>query len=80
MYSLMEVVKEISVEVPDLPERLKAARVKDGRRVQLLATLSEISTGYWYKLENGESQKVSKDIIDRIQQVLGVDFGVTFDG
>lgn len=80
MYSLMEVIKEVSVEAPDLPQQLKAARLKDGRRVQLLATLSEISTGYWYKLENGESQKVSKDIVDRIQQVLGIDFGVKFDG
>ncbi|GFE71812.1 helix-turn-helix transcriptional regulator [Chroococcus sp. FPU101] len=74
---LMEVVRKINV--PDLPFRIKATRENDGRSVQVLATLAEISTAYWYQLESGKRKWVSEDVIRRIEKVLGVDLGVTFD-
>jgi transcriptional regulator with XRE-family HTH domain len=67
----MDIVKKQPVE--GLPEKLKEARLKDGRSVQLLATMAELSTAYWYQLENNKREWVSEDIINRIEKVLGVE-------
>lgn len=80
MYAVVEVVREIRRNVPDLPQKLKAARVADGRSVQLLATLSGISYAYWYQLETKKRKTVSETVIRSIEKVLGVDLGLpSFD-
>lgn len=66
----MDIVKRQPVE--GLPEKLKEARLKDGRSVQVLATNAEISTAYWYQIENNKRAWVSEEIIQRIEKVLGV--------
>jgi len=66
-------------EISDFGEKLKAARVADGRSVQVLATLAGISTGYWYQLENEHRSWVSDEVVKAIESVLEVDFGVSFD-
>lgn len=66
-------------EISDFGEKLKAARVSDGRSVQVLATLAGISTGYWYQLENEQRIWVSDEVVKAIESVLDVDFGVSFD-
>ena len=66
----MDIVKRQPVE--GLPERLKEARLKDGRSVQVLATMAEISTAYWYQIENNKRDWVSEEIINRIEKVLDV--------
>lgn len=73
----MDVVRKITVV--DLHEKIKQARTADGRSVQLLATLAEISTVYWYQLENNKRSWVSEEVIRRMEKVLGVEFGVTFN-
>ncbi len=42
----MNVVRQIKATVPDLSQKIKEAREKDGRSVQVLATLAGISTAY----------------------------------
>lgn len=66
-------------EISDFGEKLKAARIADGRSVQILATLAGISTGYWYQLENEQRSWVSEAVVKAIESVLDTDFGVSFD-
>ena len=73
----MEVVRRVKFE--SLPKQIKEARQKDGRSVQLLATLAEISAAYWYQLEADKRCWVSEEVIRRIEKVLGTDFNLRFD-
>lgn len=72
----MDVVYKKTVE--GLSERLREARVKDGRSVQVLATDAGISINYWYQLETDKREWVSEQIVRRIEKVLGVDLGLNF--
>lgn len=76
---LMEVVRQIRVNVPTLSERIKAAREADGRSAQVLATAAGISTGYWYQIENNQRRWISEETLRGIESALNIDFGVTFD-
>ncbi len=72
----MEVVRRVKVD--SLPDQIKQARKKDSRSVQLLATLANISSAYWYQLEAGKRSWVSEDVIRRIEKVLNTDFNIDF--
>ncbi len=65
-------------EISDFGQKLKAARIADGRSAQVLATLAGISTGYWYQLENEQRVWVSDEVVKAIESALIVDFGVSF--
>ncbi len=67
------------IEVSDFGERLKQARIDDGRSVQVLATLAGISVGYWYQLEKEDREWISENILRAIESVLNVNFGAKFD-
>lgn len=75
---IMQVVRKIVVDVPDLSQRIKEAREKDGRSVQTLATIAGISTAYWYQIEKNERTWISEEAFAGIQESLGVDLGVKF--
>lgn len=79
MVAMVKVRRYLEVSVEDFGERLKEARIKDGRSVQLLATLSNISLGYWYQLEKEERTWISEGVLREIESTLGIDFQVTFD-
>lgn len=74
----MDVVKQIRVTIPDLSQKIKEAREKDGRSVQVLATLAGISTAYWYQIEQGKRQWISEETLRGIERALGLDLGVRF--
>ena len=70
---------KIEVDSPDLGERIREARIKDGRSVTKLSKLAGFSRHYWYQLEaeaviGGIAEKTLRDV----EAVLGVDFGVRF--
>ena len=73
----MDVVRRVKFD--SLPKQIKEARQKDGRSVQVLATLAHISSAYWYQLEANKRSWVSEEIIRRIEKVLSTDFDVRFD-
>lgn len=76
---LMDVVRQIKVTIPDLSQKIKEAREKDGRSVQVLATLAGISTAYWYQIEQGKRHWISEESLRGIEKALGIDFGIGFD-
>jgi len=67
------------IDIPGLGEQIKQARETDERSVTTLAKLVGISRNYWYQLEaEAVLGGVAEDTLRKIEEVLGVDFGVTF--
>lgn len=79
MGSAVKIRRYLEVAVEDFGKSLKEARLKDGRSVQLLATLSNISLGYWYQLEKEERKWISEDVLRSIEETLDIDFQVSFE-
>jgi transcriptional regulator with XRE-family HTH domain len=74
-------VEVIEVEAPGLGAKIKEAREADPRSVAALCREAGISRNYWYQLEAEAIQgSLSKETLDKIEQVLGVSFGVSFEG
>lgn len=68
----IEVIRTIKIPSNDLPSLIYKARIKDGRSVQVLATLAGISISYWYTLEKDQVKFVSEGIVKKIENVLGI--------
>lgn len=76
--SIVKVRRYQEIDVTDFGERLKQARIMDGRSVQVLATLAGISVGYWYQLEKEDREWISESVLRAIESVLNINFGVKF--
>lgn len=74
--SLMRIRKIEEVDVPDLAAMLKAAREADKRSLAEICRQVSVSPQYWYNLERGSVTTMSYETLRRIEEVLGVDFGV----
>lgn len=77
----MKVRRYIDLEVDGLGERIKKARKKDGRSVEVLAGAVGISRSYWHEIE-GERMRdaLSEEMLRKIETVLDIDTGVYFEG
>ena len=56
-----------------LSDRLRNLRIKRGYTVDDMVKACGVSRATYYRMENGEFEKVSLDIIRRIAEMLGVD-------
>jgi transcriptional regulator with XRE-family HTH domain len=69
------------VEVKGLGAKIKQARNIDGRSVEILAGEAEISRSYWHDIEAERVRDALPEAtLRKIERVLSVDFGVSFDG
>ena len=78
---IIEVVKEF----PGLGERIRQAREiardRDGVSLSQICREYGISRSYWYQLESEDMRApVTETIIRKIEQALGVDLQVNFEG
>ncbi len=76
---LMKVRKTIDIEVPNLGEKIKAARERDSRSLSEICRQMEMSNMNWYKIESEETKALPIETLRRIEEILGVNFGVDFD-
>lgn len=68
------------IDVPGLGQKIKNSRESDSRSLKELAETVGISRNYWYQLEaEAVLGGVAEDTLRKMEQVLGVDFGVRFD-
>ena len=74
----MEVVKTVRLEVPFLNQKIKEARKNDDRPITQICALVGMTTANWYRIEAGK-QSIPLETLRKIEQALGVDFGVKFD-
>lgn len=79
MSLLMKVRKVIDVETPGLGAKIKAAREADSRSLLSICKEIDLTPMYWYKIEAEEVKALPIETLRRIEEVLGVDFGVSFD-
>ncbi len=77
--TVMKVRKVIDVEVPGLGERIKEARETDRRSLAEICRQMPMSVMNWYKIEASETKALPIGTLRRIEEVLGVDFGVSID-
>ncbi len=63
-------------DVPDLPARIKAAREADPRPLAEICRLMGMTRSNWYRIEAGKNEYLPIETLRRIEQVLGVKFGV----
>jgi len=73
-------VKTNIIDFPGLGQRIKEARDKDERSLTRICKECDISRGYWYQLEAEDMRSaVTEEIIRKIEKVLNIDLGVSFD-
>ena len=73
-------VKTSVIDFPGLGQRIKEAREKDERSLVQICKECDISRAYWYQLEAEDMRSaVTEEIIRRIEVVLDIDVGVSFD-
>lgn len=78
MFVKKTIVKQ--VEIPNLGQRIKDARVNSPKSLEQLCRDVGFSRTYWYDIENGFLKGgLSVETLRKIESALGVDFGVTFD-
>ncbi|MEM7713165.1 MAG: helix-turn-helix transcriptional regulator [Cyanobacteria bacterium P01_A01_bin.68] len=75
----MKVRKVIEIEVPKLGDRIRQARETDSRSLAEICRQMPMSTMNWYRIEAEETKALPVETLKRIEEVLGVDFGVKFD-
>lgn len=77
----MKITKVITLEknVPSLGKKIKAARMSDKRMLTQICRECGLSRSYWYQIESNGVKKLSLETLQKIESVLGVDFGIKFD-
>ena len=81
MVSVVEVVKTLKIDVPDLGARIEQARrdkVQSGASMTAIAAAAGMSVQNWYRIEK-ERQSLPVETLRLIESALGVAFGVEFD-
>jgi transcriptional regulator with XRE-family HTH domain len=77
--SLMKVTKTISIDVPGLGAKIKEFRETDSRSLKAICEAVGMSQMNWYRIEE-EKQSLPLETLRKIEEVLGVDFGVNLEG
>ncbi|MEH2201228.1 helix-turn-helix domain-containing protein [Nostoc sp.] len=77
--SLMKVKKVIEIEAPELGKRIKEAREANKRSLTDLCAAAGMTTANWYRIESEDTKSLPVETLRKIEEVLGVNFGVTFD-
>ena len=75
----MKIRKTIDIEVPGIGEKIKEARERDRRSLARICREIPMSQMNWYKIEAEETKALPIETLRRIEEILRVDFGVSFD-
>ncbi len=71
--------KTIDKEIPNLADKIKEARVKDKRSLVKICQEMGMTPMNWYRIEKAETKTVPLETLKRIEEVLGIDFGIQFN-
>ena len=74
----MEVVSSKVLIVKGLGQKIKLAREADPRPLTTICKIMNMSSNNWYRIEK-ESQSLPLETLRKIENVLGVSFGVSLD-
>lgn len=81
MAAIMRIRQVKEVEAKGLGQRIKQARQNCNKSLEQICDEVGVSRTYWYDIEK-ETLKgaLSVENLRKIEEVLGVDFGVQFNG
>jgi len=74
----MRVIKTISVDVPNLGQKIRQAREADSRSLVKICAEVGMTPTNWYRIE-AEKQMLPLETLRKIEEVLGVSFGINFE-
>lgn len=75
----VQIERVIRINAPGIGARIKEARERDPRAVEELARAADMTRANWYRIEREDNEVLPESTLRKIEQVLGVDFGVSFD-
>jgi transcriptional regulator with XRE-family HTH domain len=75
----VQIERVIRVDAPGIGARIKQARERDSRSVEELAKAADMTRANWYRIEREENDVLPEPTLRKIEEVLSVDFGVSFD-
>jgi transcriptional regulator with XRE-family HTH domain len=78
MKTLMRVERTITVDAPGLGKKIKKARESDGRKLTDICSAVGMTAANWYRIE-AEKQVLPEATLRKIEYVLKIDLGVSFD-
>ena len=73
---LMQVHRTLRKNVPGLGAKIKKAREGDQRPLTEICAQVGMTTANWYRIEGEETKSLPIETLRRIEEVLGVKFGV----
>lgn len=82
MNKSMKVIRTTIVEVNNLGEKIKEARLnaKDkGIDLTEICKRVGMTTSNWYRIEKEDTKGLPEETLKKIEEVLGVDLGVNFN-
>lgn len=80
MVTHMKISQFREVDVENIGQRIKQARLASDKSVEKICGDVGISRTYWYAIENEKvSGSLSIEKLRKIEQALGVDLGVNFN-
>lgn len=69
----------IRVDAPGIGAKIKEARERNPKSVEELAKTAGMTRANWYRIEREDNDVLPEPTLRRIEEVLGIDFGVVFD-
>lgn len=64
----------LSVDIPHLGAKIKAAVDKSGKSPTAIAALAEMSVANLYRIMSEDTKSIPRDTLRRLSEVLGTDF------
>ena len=75
----VQIERVIRVEAPGIGAKIKNARERDSRSVDELAKAASMTRANWYRIERQDNGVLPETTLRKIEKVLFVDLGVSFD-
>jgi transcriptional regulator with XRE-family HTH domain len=79
MATAMKVRRTQEVDIVDLPQRIREAREAKGLSILGLQKVSGINRTSLSKFESGDVVAIAYPTLQKLEQVLEVDFGIEFE-
>ncbi|MEL7503144.1 MAG: transcriptional regulator [Cyanobacteria bacterium J06554_6] len=59
-------------DIPDLPERLKAAAAASGKSITQICNEADVSTAFWYQAIKGNKDSITYETLSGLCQAMSV--------
>ncbi len=76
---MMKIRRVTEIEAPGLGGKIKKIREQDPRSLVEICRLVGMTTSNWYRIEKDLPTYLNIETVQKIEEVLGVDLGVSFD-